>query len=80
MFNINYHTGVGNQYGIATLEEAMTIADEGACYTQENITIERDGKVVATRAWVSLDPNEDEDIQSIISFGSYGHYSEWLFD
>ena len=57
----------------------MQIADEGAAYTQQKITIEdENGETVMTRPWwgVEYDPGED-DCEEPICFGSYGYYGDW---
>lgn len=80
MYTINYHTGVGNTEE-ETLELAMKKADEGAAYTQQNITIEDEtGNVVAVRKWwgVGYDPEQTEDApEDIIQFGNFGYYGAW---
>lgn len=78
MYYINYHTGVEDDTA-ETIEQAMQIADDAACYTQQKITIEDgNGNVVMTRPWwgVEYDPNED-DCENPICFGSYGYYGDW---
>lgn len=51
MYYINYHTGVEDDTA-ETLEQAMQIADDAACYTQQKITIEdENGNAVMTRYW-----------------------------
>lgn len=82
-YYINYHTGAGDQTIKAkNIYEAMTVADEGAAYTQCDITIEDEkGNTLATRRWygVGYDPEEDynDDGSSIIDFGDYGYYDHW---
>lgn len=80
MFYIKYHTGVEDETA-ETLQEAMDIADDGACYTQEDITIEDDaGNVVATRYWNGVKWSEDEDddcVGDVIPFGDFGYYTGW---
>lgn len=78
MFYINYNTGAGNKCA-DTLDEAMAMADDGACYTQADITIEdEDGTPILTRHWygVEFDEDENEDKDPIL-FGSYGYYTDW---
>lgn len=78
MYYINYHTGAGD--GTAeTIERAMQIADEGAAYTQQKITIEDEhGEIVMTRYWCGVEYAPDEhDCEDPICFGSYGFYSDW---
>ena len=38
-YYINYQTGAGNEWIEGTLEEAISAAQDGACYTQESIKI-----------------------------------------
>lgn len=79
MLYVNYHTGSGDETA-ETLAEAMAIADDGACYTQQKITIEDEaGNTVACRYWygVQADPEEIED-DEIIDFGSFGYYGPWV--
>lgn len=80
-YYINYGTGAGNEYA-ETLEEAMTIADEGAAYTQQDIRITdaESGDLAASRHWwgVEYDPELDADSEDdVISFGKFGHYGAW---
>lgn len=80
MYYINYHTGAGDETS-DTLEQAMEIADDGACYTQQNITIEDDnGNVIAERTWYGVQASQEdlEDEEDIIDFGSFGHYGPWV--
>ena len=63
-----------------SLEEAMTKADEMACYTQQNIRIYADEKrdiLVADRRWYGVEPDAEESEGNIISFGKFGFYDEW---
>lgn len=80
MYIINYNNGVKNECD-GTLEQAKKMADDGAAYTQCNITIENEkGERVAGRSWwgVPYDPNETEDEEDeVIQFGNFGHYSAW---
>ena len=80
-YYINYHTGAGDEWVEGSLDEAKRIADGGAAYTQEPITIEdENGVEVACRPWWGIDfrPDEtDESWDEIISFGSFGHYGAW---
>lgn len=77
---INYHTGAGNEY-VEDLGNAMEIADNGATYTQQDITIEdEDGNVLARRRWwgVAYDPEATEETEDeVIRFGDYGYYGAW---
>lgn len=80
-YYINYGTGAGNEYA-ETLEEAMTIADEGAAYTQRDIRITdaESGELAAIRQWwgVVYDPDESgEAEEEIIAFGEFGYYGAW---
>ena len=76
---IDYGTGAGNQEVEGTLEEAMKIADKGACYTQCDICIyNQNGDIVAARQWwgVTYDDSQLEEEDSI-EFGTFGYYSDW---
>lgn len=76
MYYINYHTGAGDEV-TETLNDAMKIADDGACYTQQNITIEDDKEnIVAQRTWYGVQANIEYD-EDIIDFGSFGYYGPW---
>lgn len=80
LFYIRYHTGAGDDIA-NTLEEAMKIADKGAAYTQQPITIEDDeGSEIARRAWWGVEYDETNDdmyCKDPICFGSFGYYSDW---
>lgn len=84
MYNVKFNTGAGDIAEIATLEEAMRRADEGAGYTQQDIEIVDDnGKTVATRFWqkTEFDPEDYENGENtdVISYGDFGYYDEWVF-
>ena len=76
-YYINFNTGAGNKYA-DSLEEAMKIADEGASYTQCDITIiGPNGTDVAVRGWCGCrDGIEDE--TDPIDFGDFGYYGDWI--
>ena len=78
MYYINYQTGAGNDTA-GTLDEAKRLADEGAAYTQQPITIEdEDGNEVSRRAWCGVEYNEDEYYcEDPIRFGTFGFYGDW---
>jgi len=85
-YTINYNTGAGNE----TIEtndmmSLRAMADEGANYTQQPITIEGtfddDGSVniICTRFWYNtLDGINDCD--DPIQFGNFGFYGDWQGD
>lgn len=79
-YTIDYNTGVTEDVA-GTLEEAMAVADDGAAYTQQPITItDEAGNTVARRPWCGLayNPAEVEDSEDeIIGFGNYGYYGAW---
>lgn len=81
-YHINYHTGAGNEYVEGSLDEAKKIADDGAAYTQEPITIEDEyGEEVARRPWWGIEFRPDETEESreeVLCFGSFGHYGAWV--
>ena len=74
-YTIDYRTGVIEDV-TGTLEEAMSVADDGAAYTQCDIVIlDASGDEVARRRWwgTAYDPNETEDTQEeIVDFGAFG--------
>ena len=76
MYTVNYHTGAGN--GTAeTLDDAKKVADNGACYTQESITIEdENGQTVSMRHWWDC-MDGIEGMENPIRFGAYGYYGDW---
>jgi len=80
IYRICYHTGAGDTTA-ETLEEAMRIADQGAAYTQQDISIEdADGNEVARRRWCGVEYDEDDEdlyCEDPICFGSFGYYSDW---
>lgn len=78
IWTINYHTGAGDRVIIGTLDDAMQAADDGAAYTQQDITIEwGDGNAIARRTWygVPYDPEIDLSDNPICIGG--GYYSDW---
>ena len=60
------------------------LADEGATYTQQPITIERadaDGEMmeICQRPWIGcLDGLAEQD--DPIQFGTFGYYADWIGD
>lgn len=77
MYIVNFNTGAGNLEA-TTLEEAKQLALDGMAYTQQNITIEKDGKVVTTARWYGVAPT-DEDYESGIVLEEIGggFYTLW---
>ena len=63
------------------LEEAMAIAEEWVTYSQDDLRIYDDNKLVALSKWWSvaynaeIDPNEP-----VATFGQYGYYASWQTD
>lgn len=80
-YYIDYNTGAGNQEFVGTLTEAKAEADEGAAYTQKDISIydaeSRDAnkEPITKRYWYGTEAYEDE--ENIISFGDFGFYADW---
>ena len=76
-YSINYNTGAGDESGIATIDDAMDIADKGAAYTQQSIDIvDETGKEVMIRPWWGcLDGIEDASDPIVI--GDLGYYGDW---
>jgi hypothetical protein len=76
-YTISYNTGAGDESDIDTLDEAMTTADEGARYTQQDIDIVDDvtGETL-TRKWCGCLDGLDESSDPI-QFGSFGYYADW---
>lgn len=77
MYTVNFNTGAGNQEA-NTLEEAKQLAVEGISYTQENITIEKDGEAITTARWYGVEPSEEDYEAGIVleEIGG-GHYALW---
>ena len=79
-YYINYHTGAGNEWVEAdSIYDVQAIADDGAAYTQEDITIEdEDDNVLARRRWcgAAYDPEEAWE-ENPICFGEYGYFGDW---
>lgn len=77
-YTINYHTVAGNETIEAEdLEAVKSQADEGAAYTQQEITIEdEDGKEIARREWCGVE-FKDGDAGDPIKFGTFGFYGDW---
>lgn len=80
MFRIDYNNGLWDECD-GTLDDAKAAADEGAAYTQCDITIEdENGEEVARRKWygVQFDPAETETTEDdVIQFGSFGFFDRW---
>lgn len=77
-YQIDYHTGAGNEYA-NTLEEAMEIADSGASYTGQDITIsDSEGNEILRRIWWGVPYDEESPEENIIKFGQSGYYSDWV--
>ena len=75
-YYVDYNTGAGNFEVEGTLEEAMTAANEGLCYTQQWVKIKENDEVVAQLPWYGIKPEEDNVITA--QFGDYGFYGEWI--
>lgn len=76
-YYVRFHTGAGDEEA-ATLEEAKKLADEGAAYTQQSISIEdEDGAVVLTRPWIGVAYDADSGSEDPIDFGQFGYYADW---
>lgn len=76
VYHIDYHTGAGNFIYAESLYEAMKEADEHINYTQCKVSILNDEyEEVAFREWYGVEA-EDED--GIISYGSFGYYTDWI--
>lgn len=75
---INYHTGAGNFELEGTLDDAMKAAEESISFTQQNVSIELDGEVVAYLPWWGIQPK----VQDVITcqFGNFGFYGEWIIE
>jgi len=63
------------------LQEAMAIAEECATYSQDDLKIYDDNKLVALSKWwgvaydAEIDPNEP-----VATFGSFGYNASWQTD
>ena len=78
MYTINFNTGIGNQTA-QTLEEAKLIADQDCQYTQADITIEKEDKVIARGRWWPVEFDEEvDDSQYPILYGTFGYYADWV--
>ena len=76
---VNYHTGAGDFEFEGELFEAMEAADKDAAYTQESITIEQDGEVVARRPWYGCMTGVEEEANPI-PVGTFGFYGDWIVE
>lgn len=83
-YTINYNTGAGNEtYDTNEMMSLRALADEGAAYTQQPITIEdENGSVICYRTWydVKYDADDDSAAEDPIEFGMFGHYGDWQGD
>ena len=77
-YYINYNTVAGDEWA-DTLEAAKELADDGAAYTQQPITIEdEDGNEITRRPWWGVAYDEDEaPEESPICFGDFGYFGDW---
>lgn len=75
-YKIDYHTGAGNFYS-NDFEKAKKLADEGLCYTQENVSISDNEKVLAERHWIGCLDGLGECFDAI-RFGDLGYYADWV--
>jgi hypothetical protein len=75
-YYINYNTGAGNFEFEGTLDDAKKKAEEGICYTQQDVYIKNEeGNIVACLPWWGVEPEEDDYVTE--QFGSFGFYGEW---
>ena len=75
-YYVNYNTGAGNFEFEGTLDDAMKKAEEGICYTQQDVDIKNEeGNIVACLPWWGVEPEEDDYVTE--QFGSFGFYGEW---
>ena len=85
MYYVDFGTGAGNFYE-ETLEKAMENADEGACYTQQDINIfEVDDQdnisetpIMCRKWWGYQYQPEEEPDENPICFGNFGFYGDWI--
>lgn len=86
---ILYGTGAGEDEA-TSLQEALKVADDGACYTQRDIIIaDVCGNPVLCRRWCGYLPSDEEeeaarDDSAVpgsdwIWFGEYGGYAPWQY-
>lgn len=81
-YYIDYNTGAGNEWVEGTLDHAKRVADKGASYTQQHITIYTFDEVNLTRVpvtgrswhWQSSGMGR---MHNPISFGDFGYYGDW---
>lgn len=78
-FCIDYFTGTVD-YAEGTLEDAKKVADEGAVYSGEPISIcdVETGAEITRREWNKFAYKESFDMENPITFGGFGFYSDWL--
>ena len=85
---VSYNTGAGDftvPYEESNKSQSLSIAmgkaDEGACYTQQDIDIYNDEDVlVAKRKWWGVqyeEENEELRCDNPIIFGTFGYYDDW---
>jgi hypothetical protein len=75
---INYHTGVTNEVAVSDLDEAKQIAKTGIAYTQEDISIEKDGETVTASTWYGVQPGEEDQVLEMLGGGFYQLWSDEL--
>lgn len=83
-YRINYQTGAGNVLLEWTecddLEEVMEMAEDGVCFTQESVKIEKyDGDeyvTVAKLPWYGCAAGDEDEV--VIDYGEYGYYGPWV--
>lgn len=76
-YHIDYGTGACNFDFTGTLEDAITEANRGLCYTQlpVSIFIKDDIENIAYLPWYGVQPEEDDIVTA--TFGNFGFYGEW---
>lgn len=72
---IDYNTGAGNDEA-DTLEEAMKMVEEDVTYTGQDVSIYRNGTLVANLPWWGVSAGDDDVVT--VDFGSFGYYGEWV--
>lgn len=76
-YHIDYGTGAGNFDFTGTLEDAITEANRGLCYTQLPVSIFIKDVIenIAYLPWYGVQPEEDDIVTA--TFGNFGFYGEW---
>ena len=72
---IDYQNGYSVEVEVATLNEAKALAEDNISYTQESISIRKDGETISTLYWYDVEAEEHDEV--IADFGIVGFYGSW---